>query len=161
MLERDAENAVWWVAAAGAFLAWQGGAWIAARGRWRRARERGVTPPPPRLMGGMADSAACFLMDMVPVIVAGLPVIAALAWGLFAVCGVALPLGAYYGPAAGLAGGAFVFAAGSSAGVAVLVRIGERQREARIGRRERMVTELRAGGQEHDAPHRGETRPGV
>jgi hypothetical protein len=148
LIEQRAENALWWAVAAVALLALQTGAWIAVRGRWRKARERGAKVPeqPPRFMGRLAETTACFLMDLLPVVLAGLPVIAAVAWTMFVLAGVVMPLGVYHGPAAGAAGGLLVWGTGSAAGIAVLSRIGERHREAKERERIRIAAEAMGAG---------------
>lgn len=144
MDDGDVRNAMWWAGGAAAFLAWQGAAWIAARGRWQRARERGAASPPPRFMGATAGTVATFLLDLRPVIAAGWPVVVACAWTFFAVVGLGLPLAFGHG-VAGVIGAAFVWGTGSAFGVAVLRHMGERGREEAQRTRARIAAEVAAG----------------
>jgi len=158
LIEERAGNALWFVAAMVTFAAWQFGTWLAERGRWRRARERGLMLPEPRFLGGLADALAAFLLDLLPVVLGLLPILACAAWLMFSLLWIGVPLWAVHGPVMGTAGGLFVAASGCLVGCAVLVRLGERRRERRERERAVVLAQLQAGG-DRATPHGG--KPGA
>ena len=129
MQDQDAEQALWWVAAAGGFLAWQVGGWLVARGRWQRAKEAGRDMPPPAFMGETADYLATLVADMGDVVVAALPPLCGIAWVGFVLLAVVMPLANATGFLAALAGGLVVCAAGTVPFIIILQRVGKRRRQ--------------------------------
>jgi hypothetical protein len=143
-VEERAENALWWIAAVAAFAAWQGGAWLAARGRWQRAKERGAALPPPRLVDGLPDTLAVFLLNIRPVAFGFLPIFAGTVWTVLVFFWIGLPLGSVYGSAVGAGCGILVWCVGVATGAAVLTRLGERRRERQMRLCAIIAAELKA-----------------
>lgn len=146
LIEERAETALWLVAAAVAFAVWQLGTWIIARGRWQGVRERGIDLPAPRLMGDLADHLAWCLKNLLAMVIGFLPILAGLAWSLFCLFWIGVPLWFVHGPAVGAIGATLVWGLGTASGIAVLVRIGERRREEQQRQRARIEPELQADG---------------
>lgn len=128
MDERDATNALGWVAAASAFAVYQFIAWVARRGQWSRRRLPNSPVPPPRFLEPLSRSVAAFLLDMRPVIAAVLPMLAGGAWLIFCFAFILAPLAAEYGPIWGAAGGLVAAAVGMVFGIKVLIAVGEEGR---------------------------------
>lgn len=128
MDERDATNALGWVAAASAFAVYQFIAWVARRGQWARRRLPNSPVPPPRFLGPFSRSVAAFLLDMRPVIAAVLPMLAGGAWLIFCFAFILAPLAVAYGPIWGAAGGLVAATVGMVSGIKVLSAVGEEVR---------------------------------
>lgn len=128
MQNRDAEHALWWVASAGGFIAWQVGAWLIARGRWQRAKKAGRDAPEPAFLGAMADWLGSVMADFGEIMKSALPLLCGVAWGGAVLGLIGLPLVDAYGLVAALAGGALVYAAGAVPFCMALQRLGKRRR---------------------------------
>lgn len=142
----EAVNAAWWVAAAMVFLLFQAGAWLRRRGQWAKLRTPVPAVSPPRLFGPLARGVAAFLLNVLPVLAAALPILAAGAWLAFCFVVVGHPLATAHGPAMGAAGGLFVAAVGMAFGIAVVVALGDEGRSRDRYKAGVLLAEMRSEG---------------